>query len=170
MSTLIRLRRLFVPACIGLILVLALGWYNFSWLPNRHRYLDDRNFRVLKTLSEQIRLGINNFDKMMDNAADSGITDARLQGYLSHLAPQLEVPENEETEAIIGKGDNADYGDPPRIAVVADEGTHFLYMAFQRAVPSGNASAKRKQVRYATRTDLDKLIGKLLPPRNRNPF
>jgi len=132
--------------------------------------LDDRNFRVLKTLSEQIRLGINNFDKMMDNAADSGITETRLQDYLSNLAPQLEVPKNEETESIIGKGGDGGYGDPPRIAVVADEGTHFLYMAFQHAVQRGNASKKRKQVRYATRTDLDKLIGKLLPPRNRNPF
>jgi len=43
-------------------------------------------------------------------------------------------------------------------------------MAFQHAVQRGNASKKRKQVRYATRTDLDKLIGKLCHRENRNPF
>ncbi len=167
MPTSVRLRRLFVPASIGLILVVAVGWYNFLWLPSEHRYLDDRNFRVLKNLSEQIRLGINNFDKMMDNAADFGITRDKLQDYLSNVAPQLEKPENEETESIIGKDD---YGDPPRIAVVADEGTHFLYMAFKRTVQTSTASTKGKRVQYAIRTDLDKLIGKVLPPANRNPF
>jgi hypothetical protein len=169
MPTSVRLRRLFVPASIGLILAITIGWYNFFWLPSRDRYFDDRNFRVLKNLSEQIRLGINNFDKMMDNAADSGITNDRLQDYLSNVAPQLEKPADEETESIIGKDGNS-YGDPPKISVVADDGTHFLYMAFKRAVQTGIPSTKSKGVQYAIRTDLDKLIGKVLPPTNRNPF
>lgn len=164
----VRLRRFFVPASIGLMLVFAIGWYTLFWLPHRHRYLDDRNFRVLKTLSEQIRLGINNFDKMMDNAADSGITDDRLDEYLSNVAPQLEKPEDEETESIVGKGEDAAYGDPPKISVVADEGTHFLYMAFKRTVPLGPGQSKR--VQYAIRTDLDQFIKRVLPPTNRNPF
>src|SRR5437660_1157581 len=155
MPTAVRLRNLFVPASIGLILVLAVGWYNFFWLPSEHRYLDDRDFRVLKTLSEQIRLSIDNFDKMMDNAADSGIKGYMLHEYLSNVAPQLQTPGDEETKSVIGE----DYADPPKIAVVSDEGTHLLYMAFQR-----------KKVRYAIRTDLDTLIGKVLPPPSRNPF
>jgi hypothetical protein len=154
MPTSVRLRRLIVPASVGLILLVAVGWYNFFWLPHTHRYLDDRNFRVLKTLSEQIRLGINNFDKMMDNAADSGISNDKLQDYLSHVAPQLEKPDDEETESIIGKGDSSNYGDPPKISVVADEGTHFLYMAFKRTVKAPVRSTRDKQVRYAIRTDL----------------
>jgi len=170
MPTSVRLRRFIVPASVGLILLVAVGWYNFFWLPDTHRYLDDRNFRALKTLSEQIRLGINNFDKMMDNAADSGISNDKLQDYLSHVAPQLEKPDDEETESIIGKGDSSNYGDPPKISVVADEGTHFLYMAFKRTVEAPVRSTRHKQVRYAIRTDLDKLISKVLPPTNRNPF
>jgi hypothetical protein len=169
MPTSVRFRRLFVPASISLILIVAVGWYNFFWLPSKHRYLDDRNFRVLKNLSEQIRLSINNFDKMMDNAADSGITDDRLQDYLGSVAPQLEKPGDEETESIIGRDDNT-YGDPPKIGVVADEGTHFLYMAFKRTVQTSTASTKGKRVQYAIRTDLDKLISRVLPPVNRNPF
>jgi hypothetical protein len=153
MPTSVRLRRFFVPASIGLILVVAVGWYDFLWLPSEHRYLDDRNFRVLKTLSVQIRASIDNFDKMLDNAADSGITNSTLEDYLSSVVPQLEKPKDEESKPIIG----SDYSDPPRIAVAADEGTHFLYLAFQR-----------KQVKYPVRTDLNKLIGKLLPPDN--PF
>src|SRR5260370_29709218 len=130
MPTSVRLRGLFDPVSVGLILIVAIGWYNLFWIPSKHRYLDDRNFRVLRTLSEQIRLGINNFDKMMDNAADAGIGGDKLQEYLSNVAPQLEKPEDEETDSIIGKDD---YGDPPRMAVVADEGTHFLYIAFKRS-------------------------------------
>ena len=167
MPTSVRLRGLFVPAIVSLILIVAVGWYNLFWLPSKHRYLDDRNFRVLKTLSEQIRLGINNFDKMMDNAADGGIGREKLQEYLTNVAPQLEKPEDEETESIIGKDD---YGDPPRVAVVADEGTHFLYIAFKRSVPTTNGGAEHKQVKYAVRTNLDKLINNVLPPPNRSPF
>src|SRR5258708_12496698 len=112
MPTSVRLRGLFVPASVGLILIVAVGWYNLFWLPSKHRYLDDRNFRVLKTLSEQIRLGINNFDKMMDNAADAGIARDKLQEYLTNGAPQLEKPHDEKTKSIIGKHH---YAAPPTV-------------------------------------------------------
>ena len=52
-----------------------------------------------------------------------------------------------------------DYGDPPKIAVRPDEGSHFLYMAFRRG-----------GTEYGVRTDLDRLIRKLLPPDERVPF
>jgi hypothetical protein len=167
MPTSLRLRGLFVPAIVGLILIVAVGWYNLFWLPSKHRYLDDRNFRVLRTMSEQIRLGINNFDKMMDNAADAGIDRDNLQEYLTNVAPQLEKPEDEETESIIGEDD---YSDPPRVTVVADEGTHFLYIAFKRSAPTTKGRAERKQVKYAVRTNLERLIRDVLPPPNRRPF
>jgi len=128
MSTLIRLRSLFVPITIGVIIVAGLGYYSLFWLPSQQRCLDDRNFRVLKTLSEQVRLSVNNFDKMMDNAADAGIKSENLGGYLRNVAPQLEKPEDNESKPVIG----GDYGDPPKIAVAADEGTHFLYLGLIR--------------------------------------
>jgi hypothetical protein len=131
--------------------------------------LDDRNFRLLSTLGEEISTSINTFDKMMDNASDSGVTgikndtdsdnDADLKLYLEQVAPRLESLDSEDRE-VLGK----DYGDPPNIAVRADEGTHFLYFAFKRK-RDGEPLTK-----YAVRTDLDKLIRGLLPPANRNPF
>ena len=156
MKTLVRLRSFFLPASIGLLLVVAAGLYNLVWLPSEHRYLDDRNFRLLTTLSEQISTSINNFDKMMDNASDSGISDAMLESYLSKVAPQLKRLDHEDGKVL---GDA--YGDPPNIVIQADEGTHFLYLAFRR---------EKKNTNYAVRTDLDKLIRDVLPPDNRNPF
>ncbi|HEY4048486.1 MAG TPA: hypothetical protein VGM27_16595 [Acidobacteriaceae bacterium] len=156
MKTLVRLRSFFLPACIGLLLVVAAGLYNLVWLPSEHRYLDDRNFRLLTTLSEQISASIDNFDRMMDNASDSGVSDATLESYLNKVAPQLKKLDDEDRK-VLGNA----YGDPPNIAIQADEGTHFLYLAYKR---------DRNKTKYAVRTDLDKLIRKVLPPDNRNPF
>jgi hypothetical protein len=156
MSRLVRLRSLIIPTSIVLLLIIAGVWFKFSWVPSNRRDLDDRNFRVLNTLSEQLSHAINSFDKIMDNAADSGIgRNGSLKQYLSNVAPELKVPEKKESDPVIGD----DYGDPPKIGVRADEGTHFLYLAF------GNKSSG-----YAIQTDLDKLIVKLFPPPDRNPF
>jgi hypothetical protein len=157
MPTLVKLRSLFLPVSIGLLIVVAAGWYNLVWLPSEHKYLDDRNFRLLSTLSEEISTSINNYDKMLDNASDSGINEKMLESYLLKVAPQLKPLEESDVREVIG----SDYGDPPKIAVRADEGTHFLYLAFQR---------RPEAPKYAVRTDLDKLIRKLLPPDNRSPF
>ena len=156
MSALVRFRSFFLPASIGLLLVVAGGWYSLAWLPTQHKYLDDRNFRLLKTLGEQIGSSIDTFDKMMDNASDSGVKNNKmLESYLQNVAPQLKTLQpDEETQLIKGE-----YGDPPKMAVRADEGTHFLYLAFSRA-----------STKYAVQTDLDKLIAKLLPPAERSPF
>jgi len=168
MPTLARLRSLVLPASIALLAVMAAGWYNLIWLPSEHKYLDDRNFRLLSTLSEEISTSINTFDKMMDNAADSGVAgiksgvggddDTDLDDYLKQVAPRLENLDSED-RLVLGK----DYGDPPNIAVRGDEGKHFLYFAFQRFKDGIKA-------RYAVRTDLDQLVRGLLPPANRNPF
>jgi hypothetical protein len=160
MSKLSRLRSFFLPAVIGLTLAVVAGWYYLAWLPSESKYLDDRNFRVLTTLGEQISASINNFDKMMDNASDSGVTsqDHMLEDYLRQVAPQFKAVEIEDMK-VVGE----DYGDPPNIAVRADEGTHFLYFAFQR-------TSKEATTKYAVRTDLDKVIRDFLPPADRNPF
>ena len=159
MPKMARLRSLFVPACIGLFFLVAAGWYYSFWIPSRHRYLDDRNFRVLRTLSEQVRLSVDNFDRMLDNAADAGITSANLKEYLVNVAPQLEALDEKDGEEVTRN----DFGDPPKVAVAADDGTHYLYMAFQRDVNDAS-------IKYAVRTDLDKLERRLIPPDNRNPF
>jgi hypothetical protein len=158
----------FLPVSIALLILLVAGLYNLVWLPSQHKYLDNRNFRLLSTLNEQIRISIDTFDMMLDNAVDSGVpgndtdndddTDTNLSFYLKQVAPRLKSVDKEEQKVL---GD--DFGDPPYIAVKADEGTHFLYLAFKRT----QDTTPRK---YAVRTDLDQLIRDLLPPANRNPF
>jgi hypothetical protein len=155
------LRSLLVPIIIVAVLFVAFGAFYLYWVPNRQRHLDDRGFRYLNTLSDQIRLTINTYDKMMDNAVEAGITTPMLQQYLIHVAPQLIVPDFSEASHAVG----GDCDDPPKIAVESDEGTHFLYLAFRRVSTNGRIPSA-----YVVQTDLDKLISELLGPANLNPF
>jgi hypothetical protein len=161
---LIWLRRFIVPAIILSVLFVAFVGYYLYWVPNRQRHLDDRGFRYLKTLSDQIRLTLNTYDKMLDNAVDGGVSEDNLQDYLGNVAPQLVAQERSDVDHIIG----GDYDDPPKIAIVADEGTHFLYLAFRRN--RKHERPRNKPVAYAIRTDLDKLIDGLLGPPDISPF
>jgi hypothetical protein len=156
MSIFVRMRSLLIPGCIGFILLVVVLSYNLLFLPTQRRYLDDRNFRVLKTLTDQIGVSINTFDRMMDNAENSGVTAETLKAYLTNVAPQLETIDENESEPVVGQ----DYGDPPKMAVASDDGTHYLYLAFKRTGTK----------RYVIRTDLEKLIDKLSPPATRCPF
>src|SRR5215472_2977253 len=124
MSILSKFRRIVVPAAIGVILFSAFAGYYLYWVPNRQRHLDDRSFRTLKTLGGQVRATIEAFDRMMDYAADLGITQDNLGDYLKYEVPQLQAPEQTASERQIGN----DYDDPPKIAVAPDEKTHYLYL------------------------------------------
>ena len=42
MSTLVKLRKLFLPISIGSLVAFAAGSYNFAVLPSQHKYLDNR--------------------------------------------------------------------------------------------------------------------------------
>src|SRR5215469_13975590 len=156
MSLLVRLRALLIPGCIAFTLLVAVLAYNLFLLPAQRRYFDDCNLRILKTLADQIRLSINAYDKMMDNAESSGVTSTTLPAYLASVAPLLEKAEEDESAAVVGD----DYGDPPKMAVAADEGTHFLYLAFRHG----------RSTRYTIRTDFEKLVDRLSPPAFRCPF
>jgi hypothetical protein len=147
MSVLVRLRRFIIPAAIGLLLLSAIAFYNLSVLPRERAYLDERNFRALKTLSNQIFQSINNFDKMVDNATSAGLKEKSLQTYFKNQSSHLEEFSYQDSKQIVGD----DYGDPPKIAVATDEGTHFLYLAFKRT----------ELPKFALRTDLEKLINKI---------
>jgi hypothetical protein len=158
---------LVVPIIVFSALAIAFVGYYRYWVPNRQRHLDDRGFRYLKTVSVQVRLTINSFDKMMDYAVSSGVhSDEDLRLYLGNLAPQLVVVTNrDETRHIIG----GDYDDPPKIAVKADEGTHYLYLAFghfQELKKGGQGDPNN----HVIRTDMDKLIDGLLGPPDLSPF
>jgi len=154
------LRNLFIPFIIIVVLFVAFGAYYLYWVPNRQRHLDDRGFRYLKTLSEQIRLTINTYDKMMDHAVQAGVSNDALPDYLRLTAPQLTVPEKSEIKHAIGEDKNS-FGDPPKIDVQVDEGKHFLYLAF---------AFEKDTDRRVLRTDLDALINGLLGPDTLSPF
>jgi len=150
------LRNLFVPIIILSVLFVAFGAYYLYWVPNRQRHLDHRGFRYLKTLSDQLRLTINTYDKMMDNAMNAGVTKKDLPAYLNLTVPQLTVPEDSEANHAIDPELNK-YGDPPTIAIEADEGTHFLYLAF-----GYGDKPKTKSNQRVVRTDLEVLVNSLL--------
>ncbi len=175
------LRSLIVPVSILSILFVAFVAYYMYWVPSRQRLLDDRGFRYLKTLSDQIRLSMNTYDRMMDNAMNSGVVEAwankpgtinenatrsNLQKFLANVAPQLVLVEAGEADPAVGK---SSYEDPPRIAVKADEGTHFLYFAFRHELDQ-DAFTAQKTFDFALRTDLDQAINRLLGAPSLSPF
>jgi hypothetical protein len=173
------LRSLIVPAGILSILFVAFVGYYMYWVPSRQRLLDDRGFRYLKTLSDQIRLSVNTYDKMMDNAIVSGVvahsedgntlneavTRKNLEKFLKNVAPQLTLADEAEIKNVI----NTDYDDPPKIAVRADEGTHFLYFAFSHDLDEFGIVDK-KSINFAVRTDFDQAINRLLGAASLSPF
>src|SRR5664279_1183388 len=149
------------------------------WVPSRQRLLDDRGFRYLKTLSDQIRLSLNTYDKMMDNAVNSGVvvpsedkksldaavTQTNLKKFLKNVAPQLTLADDAEITHLIG----TDYDDPPKIAIRADEGTHFLYFAFSHDLDDFGITGQ-KQMNFAVRADFDQSINRLLGAPSLSPF
>ena len=167
------LRGLIVPLSILSILGVAFVAYYLYWVPSRQRLLDDRGFRYLKTLSDQIRLTANTYDKMLDHAVESGVIDAKsksatrknLDEFLTNVAPQLALVDVAEGKQLFN---NDDFADPPKIAIEADEGTHFLYFAF------GHEPEDKPTVwgpfDFAVRTDLDQLINGLLGAPDLSPF
>ena len=167
------LRSLVVPIIVVSTLLICFSIYYMYWIPNRQRHLDDRGFRYLKTLSDQIRLTLNTYDKMMDNAVESGvIRDSRdvtlknLEKFLENVAPQLVLAEDTEVTHIVGQ---EDYQDPPKVAINADEGTHFLYFAFGHNLKP-HVLEGEKNLRFAVRTDFDKLLNRLLGAPSQSPF
>jgi hypothetical protein len=167
------LRGLIVPVSILSILFVAFMAYYLYWVPSRQRLLDDRGFRYLKTLSDQIRLTFNTYDKMMDNAVKSGViakteddTRRKLEEFLKNVAPQLVLADVTEAKQPFGKDD---YADPPKVAVTADEGTHFLYFAFRHDLED-KPVAWGKTFDFAVRIDLDQQINGLLGAPDLSPF
>ena len=173
------LRGVIVPASILSILFVGFIAYYMYWVPSRQRLLDDRGFRYLKTLSDQIRLSFNTYDRMMDNAAASGVvvpaesgkvlneevTRKNLEKFLKNVAPHLVLADQAELTHVIGN----DYDDPPKIAVRADEGTHFLYFAFTHDL-GDSGIAGQEPLKFAVRTDLDQSINRLLGAPELSPF
>jgi hypothetical protein len=130
-----QLRAVLIPAGAALISIGALAWYAMYRIPDKQRYLDERNIRLLRTIGAQIKVKVNYFDQAIDNAIESfDHTDTvalakDLPAYVKLFAPDLEIV---DTTTI---GDpKLEFTDPPRVKIVLDEGRHYLYLAYSHGV------------------------------------
>src|ERR1700730_13621609 len=86
-------RAVLLPAGVAIGAILVLAWYNFLWIPAQQRYLNERNLRVLRTISAQIKSKVDNFDQAIDKAIDSTENPDKesLGAYVQLFAPDLEI-------------------------------------------------------------------------------
>src|SRR5262245_8645042 len=95
-------------------------------IPDKQRYLDERNIRLLRTIGAQIKVKVNYFDQAIDNAIESfDHTDAvalskDLPAYVKLFAPDLEIVDTTTID-----GPKPEFTDPPRVKIVLDEGRHY---------------------------------------------
>ena len=159
----IQLRALVLPLGVAAFSAAALAWYGLVWVPAQQRYLNERNFRLLRTLSVQIKAKVDNFDLALDHTLESydfaRYTPEKLKQYVALFAPELEVLSQEDTdtrEIVLN-----DAGDPPHVAVQRDEGRSYLYLGLRRPVEEG---ARDKDFKIAAKADLEVALGSFLNP------
>jgi hypothetical protein len=159
----VHLRAVLVPLGVAIVSIAALAWYGLEQIPAQQQYLNERNLRLLRTLGEQIRSKVNNFDGAIDHAKDS-FRDPNIEGlgkYVRLFAPELEIL---ETARLDKDKSSFEYqlfqkaGDPPVVDVQRDEGRNYLYLA---AKPSSHVPPAS----VLARTDIEKIAAAYLMPR-----
>jgi hypothetical protein len=109
-------RAILLPVGLAIVSILVLSWYNFVWIPAQQHYLNDRNLRVLRTISAQIKAKVDYFDQAIDHSLDSVANpDRDLAKYVHLFAPDLEVLQfaNERVKGAVGKETLPRAGRPP---------------------------------------------------------
>jgi hypothetical protein len=183
-----------MPLGVAIASVAALAWYGLVQIPAQQRYVKERDFRILRTLSAQIKTKVDNFDRSFDHAAESfgqsgqptNYANRRVQdaftGYVHLAATDLEVqrvsaeltasapnPTNQEKRKPQDIEDLmfAEASDPPRVKIQRDEGTNYLYLGLEVTDPHSG------QERYRTRRRAllvnRERIRRLAPGRSRGP-
>src|SRR5262245_37264720 len=78
--------------------IAAVAWYDLVKIPAQQRYITDRNLRLLKTKSAQIKSKVDNFGVSIDNALhfypkshDSAKYTEELQRYMRKFASSVEI-------------------------------------------------------------------------------
>ena len=66
----IHLRAILLPLAVAVASIALVAWYGFVKIPAQQRYITDRNLRLLKTKSAQIKSKVDNFDLSVDHAID----------------------------------------------------------------------------------------------------
>jgi hypothetical protein len=92
------LRGVLLPLSVAVVAIAALVWYDLVWIPAQQQYFDERNLRLLRTMSAQIKASVDNFDQAIDHAIESGWSGVEEPGqsvefreYVKAYAPNLEI-------------------------------------------------------------------------------
>jgi hypothetical protein len=168
-----RLVAVLVPVAVAIIPISLLIWYDVKRIPSREEYLNQRNLRLLTTLSGVIEGKIDSFDGALDNAVKSfqfrDIKNPDLRRDRFEQGLKLFVPELDVTRLVLTKaeaeGEDIDdqmlavADDPPAVRVRRDEGRYYLYLGAKLADES---------IWITARTDLNALLAPLLRIENRD--
>src|SRR6267143_6134430 len=184
----IQLRAVLIPVGVAVFSIAALAWYGFVYIPSQQRYLNERNIRLLRTLGAQIRSKVNNFDQAMDHAVESFIINGKpiapekdqdrheLREYVKGFAPELDVLEKAEESEMLEKASASAgpdkggkpfslFDDPPRVKIVNDEGTHFLYLFYERAFRPDSIE-KTVKIQLGVKADIESVVAEDLSTRS----
>jgi hypothetical protein len=112
--------------------VAGLAWFDRVWIPTQQQYVNERNLRALRTISDQIKAKVDNFDLAIDHAIDSfPIEDGNhehLRQYVKLFSPELEIVTFNPNEPA---GRHLTPADPPNVRIVRDEGRSYLYLGYR---------------------------------------
>jgi hypothetical protein len=139
----IRIGAVLLPLCVALIPIGVLLWYGLVRIPTQEAYLNERNLRLLTTLSGGIKAKIDSFDGAIDHAVrsyGSDVSKERFQDGLQLFAPELEVLQKRglkkstsaaaeaDAESAIDEEMVKSAADPPRVRIERDEGRYYMYL------------------------------------------
>jgi hypothetical protein len=154
------------------VLVGALVWFGRVWIPAQQQYLNERNLRALKTIAQQIKGRIDNFDSSIDHAIDSfHVRDGErtvlpkvelLKKYVRLFAPELEILTLEnggEPAAASAAAQKIAPGDPPNVRTLRADGRNFLYLGYRHEATHRNAL---QSVSLTARADIEQAAGSYL--------
>jgi hypothetical protein len=156
----LRLRAVGPPLVVAAVSVAALVWFDKIWIPAQQQYLNERNLRVLRTISAQIKAKVDNFDQAIDHAIDSfpfekGDVDL-LQKYVRLLSRELEIVTDDPNNPAWKK---VTPGDPPNVRIQRDEGRNYLYLGYRHEKEHRKG---RSAVSLIARGDIDQVTARSL--------
>jgi hypothetical protein len=157
-------RAIALPVSVAILSIAGLIWFDRVWVPAQRQYLSERNLRILRALSSQMKARVDNFDSAIDHAIDSmpssksgHFNEKELQEYVRLFAPDLEIVVKEDSNEIPA----LEPSDPPRVALRRDEGRNYLYLAYSHAqTREGNG-----RVEVVARADIGQVAAPYLTPR-----
>jgi len=164
----IRLGAFLVPLAVAILPVSVLLWYGLVHIPANQSYLNERNFRLLMTVSGNIRTKVNSFDSAIDHAVESFPVDdgtEKLRQGVHLFAQELDV-----LQVVLGHAPVSDTGDieqtmlseasdPPRIRLDRDEDRTYLYLGAKLD------ASETSTVRVVARADIGAVVDPFLAHR-----